>query len=683
VRLANWKWGWRIPGVLIAAGLIFITVCGSAAGATAWTQTSRADFESGTVVQLDTSGTPGDVKLAVADVNYLYAFRGNNQKTNWKYTVALNTWTEMANAPDKARWGGALTYDGGNYVYGFHGNNSDDFWRYSISANSWSAIAPAPGAVKEGGALTFNSGFIYALRGNNTRDFWRYNPATNSWTGRASTQENILSGGALTNDGGNYIYAFQGGSTVAFRRYDISADSWTIEANAPAAVGAGGALAYDGNRYIYALRGGNTKDFWQYDTLSNVWSVKALAPDAVEWGGSLAVAGGNDVYALPGAYTQFFWRYNTLTDSWEWRASTPGSVYDGGALVSGGVRYYTSGNLTSAAYDTGFNSDFGVISWTAALPSGTTVKFQVAANNDNSTWVFKGPDGTVDTYYSSSGGAIWSGLDGNRYVRYKAFLSTTDTSVTPVLHDVTITYSRQVVLPTASTTDAAPVAETTATLRGTVTGDGGEACQYRFQYGTATGNYTADTGWTGSATAGGSFSMDVSGLGKGTKYYFRAQVKNSVGTGSGPELSLLTRPEAPVAGSFVAKAISDTQINLSWVKGEGARRTMVRRSTGGYPADWNDGVQVYFDTGMGVADTGLAPGKTYYYSAWSEVTSSQQWSNSSRAAIATTSEMPPVAVGGTVYRVNKALVLAPWLGIVMLLLAGADAAVRWRQRVKT
>jgi hypothetical protein len=668
---------------MLAAGLVFIPVCGNAiAAVTAWTQTSRSDFETGTVVQLDTSGSPGDVKLAVAGVNYLYAFRGNNQKTFWKYTVASNTWTSLADAPDKVKSGGSLAYDGGSYIYAFHGNNANDFWRYSISGNSWAAMADAFGAVNAGGALTYNNGNIYALRGNNTRDFWCYNPATNTWMSRASTHANILASGALTSDGGNYIYAFQYDDYQTFWRYDIAADNWTLMADVPDLLGNGAALTYDGSRYIYALRAKYTHDFWQYDTFSNSWAVKANTPDLVEAGASLASAGGNYIYAFAGAYTQYYWRYNTVTNVWEWRASTPASLSCGGALVRGGATYYASGNLTSAAHDTGFNADFGAISWTATVPSGTTVKFQIAANNDNSTWVFRGPDGTAGTYYTSSGGAIGSSLDGNRYVKYKAFFSTTDTSVTPVLHDVTINYSRQVVLPTVTTGDAAPVEETTATLNGTAANDGGEACQYRFQYGIATGNYTADTGWTGSVTGGGSFSADISGLGKGTKYYFRAQVKNSTGTGSGLELSLLTKPDAPVDGTFIAKAISDTQINLSWVKGEGARRTMVRRSTGGYPVDRNDGVLVYFDTGTSVADTGLTPGKTYYYSAWSEVTGSQQWSDSSRAATATTSTGPPVAVGGTVYSVNKAQVVAPWLGLVTLLLAGGSAAVRRWLRLK-
>ncbi len=669
--------------IFVTVGLLVLSVGGSITAAeTAWTQTSRADFEAGTTVQLDTSGSPGDVKLGTAGVSYLYALRGNHQKTFWRYNLAANMWTPLANTPDRVKWGGTLACDGGNYLYAFRGNNSNDFWRYSISANSWTAMAIAPGTVKEGGALTYHDGYIYAMRGNNTRDFWRYNVATNSWTARAGTYDNIRDGGALTSDGGNYIYAFQCKTTKAFWRYDIAADEWTLMTDVPADVGYGAALSYDGSRYIYALRGDDNNHFWQYDTVSNTWSVKAGTPGDVEWGGALAFASGDCVFALRGHYSQQFWRYHISANSWEWRAGTPASVYCGGALVRGGATYYTSGDLTSAVHDTGYDANFGTISWTATVPPGTSVKFQVAANDDNATWVFKGPDGTTGNYYTSGGAAIWSGFNGSRYIKYKAIFSTSDTGVTPELHDVTVTYSQQVGLPAVTTGEATAVEETTATFHGTVTDDGGEDCQYRFQYGTSPGNYTPDTGWTGSVITGESFSLAVSGLGKGTKYYYRAQIKNSTGMGSGHELSLLTRPDAPVEGTFIATAVSDTQINLSWVKGEGARRTMVRRSTESYPADINEGAPVYFDTGTSVADTGLTLGATYYYSAWSEVTGSQRWSNSSRTATATTSAVPPVAVGGVVFKVNKAVVLAPWFGLLLLVLAGSGVAIRWWKKVR-
>ena len=224
-------------------------------------------------------------------------------------------------------------------------------------------------------------------------------------------------------------------------------------------------------------------------------------------------------------------------------------------------------------------------------------------------------------------------------------------------------------VPTVITGSAILVEETIATLDGTITDDGDEACQYRFEYGTASGNYTANTGWTGSKTTGQSFSANVTGLGKGTKYYFRAQAKNSAGTASGSELSLLTKPDPPVAATFSATVASSTGINLSWTKGEGAQRTKIMRKEGSYPTGIDDGYEVYFDTGTSASDTDLSPATTYYYSAWSEVTGSQQWSAAFTASAATTSEAPPppTAVGGTVYPVNKAQVLAPWLGLLLVL----------------
>lgn len=68
----------------------------------------------------------------------------------------------------------------------------------------------------------------------------------------------------------------------------------------------------------------------------------------------------------------------------------------------------------------------------------TNLQFQFAANNDNSAWNFIGPDGTANTFYGTS--STLSGLDGNRYLRYKVFLSTSDGSSTPRLDDISLSY---------------------------------------------------------------------------------------------------------------------------------------------------------------------------------------------------------------------------------------------------
>jgi type II secretory pathway pseudopilin PulG len=111
-------------------------------------------------------------------------------------------------------------------------------------------------------------------------------------------------------------------------------------------------------------------------------------------------------------------------------------------LATSGPDYLTPGDLTSSTFDSGSaTTSYTTISWqpTSQNPS-TTLKFQVASNNDNATWNYTGPDGTASTYYTTSGTAISASNNNNRYFRYKVFLSTTDTTQTPVLTSVTINY---------------------------------------------------------------------------------------------------------------------------------------------------------------------------------------------------------------------------------------------------
>ena len=102
--------------------------------------------------------------------------------------------------------------------------------------------------------------------------------------------------------------------------------------------------------------------------------------------------------------------------------------------------YCPSGTLESSSHDCGHPADFGTISWDNQSPGSTELKFQIATNNNNSTWNFVGPDGSSATYYETSGANVWSGHDGKRYIKYKAYLGTTNSSQTPALKEVRITY---------------------------------------------------------------------------------------------------------------------------------------------------------------------------------------------------------------------------------------------------
>jgi hypothetical protein len=80
---------------------------------------------------------------------------------------------------------------------------------------------------------------------------------------------------------------------------------------------------------------------------------------------------------------------------------------------------------------------------------GTSLKLQIATNDDGATWDFVGPDGTADTFYTLPlSQEIFPGHKG-RYLRYKAIFSssrktTEPTTKTPVLEDITFHFGERI-----------------------------------------------------------------------------------------------------------------------------------------------------------------------------------------------------------------------------------------------
>ena len=115
------------------------------------------------------------------------------------------------------------------------------------------------------------------------------------------------------------------------------------------------------------------------------------------------------------------------------------------ALLRNASGTYTTGVedwLVSNTFDVGTSTTvFYRLVWapTTQPPSvgADSVKFQIAANNDQSTWNFVGPDGLGTSFFTTPGQAI-TGVNGNRYVRYRTYLKTADENVSPTVTDVTI-----------------------------------------------------------------------------------------------------------------------------------------------------------------------------------------------------------------------------------------------------
>jgi len=113
--------------------------------------------------------------------------------------------------------------------------------------------------------------------------------------------------------------------------------------------------------------------------------------------------------------------------------------------------YVPSGTLTSSSFDTGAGSNFRQLLWEpSSQPASTSVRMQVATaltDTASTTWDFKGPDGTNGTYYDVSGQDISSTHNGDRYLRYKVFLDTATTTVTPLVSDISFTSTSSCVPP--------------------------------------------------------------------------------------------------------------------------------------------------------------------------------------------------------------------------------------------
>ncbi len=122
-------------------------------------------------------------------------------------------------------------------------------------------------------------------------------------------------------------------------------------------------------------------------------------------------------------------------------------------LLSSLGHYVVSGNLTSSVFDTGNASNWGqVFIYPTDQPpeTGQSVKFQIATSIDNTattTWTFLGPDGTVSSYYNILNANINPIHNGDRYIRYKIFLSTLDNNFTPNISDFIISFTSSCIPP--------------------------------------------------------------------------------------------------------------------------------------------------------------------------------------------------------------------------------------------
>ncbi|MEM8531294.1 MAG: hypothetical protein AAGF95_10655 [Chloroflexota bacterium] len=94
--------------------------------------------------------------------------------------------------------------------------------------------------------------------------------------------------------------------------------------------------------------------------------------------------------------------------------------------------YVANGIHTSCGIDAGTTVTWESLEWLADVPSGTNIGVEARSSDDTVTW-------SAWSSVTTNGGAL--SIPDGRYLQYRFTLVTNDTSISPVVHAITITYN--------------------------------------------------------------------------------------------------------------------------------------------------------------------------------------------------------------------------------------------------
>ena len=266
----------------------------------------------------------------------------------------------------------------------------NDTWIYNISTNKWTKMNPSnspPGRFWHGMTYDCKRGEEIIFGGEDAEhrlnDTWTYNLTGNIWKNAAPSGE-------------------------APHRYNF-------------------AMAYNSlhDKVVMASGGGDlpVNDTWIYDRGSNEW-ITAGPIFGPPWlaGYAMVYDGIHDEIVLSGG--QYY--LDSPFETWTFRFTN---------------HYF--GTYTSAPANTPIAAFFGSLSWSASIPSQTSVRFQFRGANTKDNLLtkdFLGPDATPNSYYEASGQQI-RGIDGCQWFQYRAYFNTENIAVTPKLSNVSVNYN--------------------------------------------------------------------------------------------------------------------------------------------------------------------------------------------------------------------------------------------------
>ncbi|MFH2137740.1 MAG: DUF2341 domain-containing protein [Candidatus Omnitrophota bacterium] len=367
----------RTGGTLSSKSGALYAMCGS--GSTTFV---KYDPNIGGGVWMGRSSTPATIGEGGAlaykpGSNFIYAARGSQTDTFWRYNISANTWdTSLAAVPDldpsntttniNVRfWQGSdLWYPGsGDYVYAagmydeydsstVYRRQNRSFFKYGplSGAATWTRLPDVPsylGAYKfiiydpDAGGPTEGDELQYFSGKNYTRP-WRFDNVNEKWITLSQAPYDAPYGINICYPGtGDFLYYIPADGNYDFYRYSISGNSWERLKNLPSGPRYAGTRLCYLNGYIYCLKGYTSGSFYRYAIAqtpgADNWDYLANYPYTdLEYGSSIIgvqIAGQDYIYGLRGNEYGNFYRYNVSTDTWADTMATMPDQPDGSYLI--------------------------------------------------------------------------------------------------------------------------------------------------------------------------------------------------------------------------------------------------------------------------------------------------------------------------------------------------------------
>ena len=388
--------------------------------------------------------------------------RNNVFDETWIYNATTAVWTNMQpNTSPPARFysGFANLWNQDKFVlfggqFGpatmmYNNNLYCDTWIYDISDNNWTcenmqdypcnrtctlySIYGTPNVILFGGSGLYvintsgGGGYDLIL----FSDSWVFNQSDHKWTQIYITGNSKAGAGSASIVGDDRILAYGSSTNENITSvYDYSENKWIDKSPSTTPPKCQGPLMTSlGQNKEVLLFGGEQQngpsfcETWLYDEQADEWYQRSPYhhPPVIDY---------SSFYGMfPISVSRVILFSSAWADAW---------IYDRFA-------YCSFGQYTSQYFEVKWPSEFISLNWSASVPPGTSLMFQLRSAS-NITQLeeksFIGPDGTERTYYDFSGSSINAAHYGDRIIQYKAYFYTTLYNATPSLKSVEIQYDR-------------------------------------------------------------------------------------------------------------------------------------------------------------------------------------------------------------------------------------------------